>query len=113
MFTVAIALFIIAYTSVIVFTNFIIVAERVVNNSPHSVMGQELKVVFAEEESLKQEPSNLLLKNIPPDTDIDFLELYMDNVTGLSCDNGDYQLLPKPGGLYLVIFNSALGKQGL
>ena len=74
-------------------------------------MGQELKVVFAEEESLKEEPSNLLLKNIPPDTDIDFLELYMDNVTGLSASDGDYQLIPKPGGMYLVVFNSALGKQ--
>ena len=73
-------------------------------------MGQELKVVFAEEESLK-EPSNLLLKNIPPDTDIDFLELYMDSVTGLSASDGDYQLIPKPDGMYLVVFNSALGKQ--
>ena len=81
-----------------------------VTTSPHIVKGQELKVVFAEEESLKQEPSNLLLKNIPPDTDIDFLELYMDNATGLSGSDGDYQLQIKPGGLCLVIFNSVLGK---
>ena len=86
------------------------VAERVVKNSPHLVVGQELKVVLAEEQSLKEEPSNLLLKNIPPDTHIDHLELYMDSVTGLLAENGDYQLHPKPGGLYLVIFNSALGK---
>ena len=94
-------------------TFIVIVAEQVVNNSPYLVMGQELTVVFAEEESLKQEPSNLLLKNIPPDTDIDFLELYMDSATGLSGSDGDYQLLPKPGGLYLVVFNSTLGKKVL
>ena len=87
-----------------------LVAQRVVSNSPHNVMGQELRVVFAEEESASQELSNLLLKNIPPGTDDDYLELFIDNVTGLSASDGDYQLLPKPGGLYVVAFNSAPGK---
>ena len=80
-----------------------------VSNSPHKVMGQELKVVFAEEKSSKQETSNLLLKNIPPGTSDDFLELLMDSMTGLSANDGDYELLPKPGGLYVVVFNSAPG----
>jgi len=74
-------------------------------------MGQELKVSFVvEEQSSKEEPSSLLLKNIPPNTDIDILELYVDNVTGLRASKGDYQLVPKPGGLFMVIFNSAMGE---
>jgi len=74
-------------------------------------MGQELKVAFAvEEQSSKEEPSNLLLKNIPPNTDIEYLELYIDNVTGLTASEDEYQLVPKPGGLFMVVFNSALGK---
>ena len=81
-----------------------------VNTSPHVVMDQELEVVFADEESLKQDLPNLLLKNIPPDTDIEFLENYMDSATGLSVENGDYQLLLKQSGLCLVVFNSTLGK---
>ena len=72
-------------------------------------MGQELRVVFAEEESSSQEPSNLLLKNIPPGTDTDHIELLIDSVTGLSAGDGDYQLLLKPGGLYVVVFNSSPG----
>ena len=76
-------------------------------------MGQELKVVFAEEKSPKQETSNLLLKNIPPGTSNDYLELLMDSMTGLSASDGDYELLPKPGGLYVVVFNSAPGMQTL
>ena len=72
-------------------------------------MGQELRVAFVEEESSKQEPSNLLLKNIPPGIDEDYLELFIDNVTGLSAGD-DYQLLPKPGGMYVVAFNSAPGE---
>ena len=72
-------------------------------------MGQELRVAFAEEESSSQEPSNLLLKNIPPGTDDDYLELFIDSVTGLSAGDGDYQLLPKPGGMYVVAFNSTPG----
>ena len=71
-------------------------------------MGQELRVAFAEEESSKQEPSNLLLKNIPPGTDTDHIELLIDSVTGLSAGD-DYQLLPKPGGMYVVAFNTAPG----
>ena len=72
-------------------------------------MGQELRVAFAEEESSSQEPSSLLLKNIPSGTDEDYLELFIDSVTGLSASDGDYQLLPKPGGMYVVAFNSAPG----
>ena len=73
-------------------------------------MGQELRVAFAEEESSKQEPSNLLLKNIPSGTDTDNIELLIDSVTGLSAWDGDYQLLPKPGGMYVVAFNSVPGE---
>ena len=73
-------------------------------------MGQQLNVVLTEEQLLKQDPSDMLLKNIPPDTDVDFLELYIDSVTGLSAKDGDYQLLLKPGDLYLIVLNADLGK---
>ena len=89
------------------------VAERVVMKSPHTVMGQELEVTLAGDEPPKQEASNLLLKNVPPGTDIDFLELYMDSVTGLSVSDDDYEILEKSGGLYIVVFKSTTGKAPL
>ena len=72
-------------------------------------MGQELRVGFAEEGSSSQEPSSLLLKRVPLGTDHDHLELFIDSVTGLSASDGDYQLLSKPGGMYVVAFNSTPG----
>ena len=89
---------------------FILVAERVVKNSPHTVMGQQLNVVLAEEQPPQQDLPNLLLKNIPPGTNVEVLKYWIDDTTDLSADDGDYQLLPKPGNLYLIVFTSALSK---
>ena len=78
-------------------------------NSPHAVMGQQLEVSLAEDEPPEQEATNLLLKNVPPSIDVDHLELYMDSVTGLAASDGDYEILEKSGGLYMVVFKSASG----
>jgi len=95
---------------VLLFYDIVTVAERVVMNSPHTVMGQKLDVTLADDEPPEQEATNLVLKNVPPGTDVDFLELYMDSVTGLSASDDDYEILEKSGGLYMVVFKSTTGK---
>ena len=92
------------------FDDIFTVAERVAMNSPHTVMGQQLDVSLAEDEPPEQEATSLLIKNVPPGTDADFLELYMDNITSLSASDGDYEILEKSRGLYLVVFKSTSGK---
>ena len=74
-------------------------------------MGQTLEVRLAKEEPPKEvDFSNLLLRNIPAGTDIEILKLYVDNVTELSAENGDYELLPKSDDLWLVVFKSTSGR---
>ena len=54
--------------------------------------------------------TSLALKNIPPGTAIDYLEYYVDKVTGLSARGGDYELISKTDCLYIVKFRSSIGK---
>ena len=70
------------------------------------MMGQKLQVTLVEDEPSEQ---NILLKNVPPSVDFEYLELYLDNVTGLSASNGDYEVLEKSGGHYMVVFKSTSG----
>ena len=74
-------------------------------------MDQTLEVFLAKEEPPQEVDScNLLLKNIPAGADIEVLKLYIDNVSKLSAKNGDYELLPKSGDKWLVVFKSISGK---
>lgn len=79
-------------------------------------MGAVLSYILAEEEPLevavKQIASRtrLLFKNIPPETDIDFLDLHIDKVAELSTGGIEYEIVSKPENLYLLVFKSSIGK---
>ena len=53
---------------------------------------------------------NLLLKNIPQGTHIDHVDLHIDDVAKLSASRIDYDIVSKPGNLYLLVFKSSIGK---
>ena len=52
----------------------------------------------------------LVLKNVPHGTASDYLEFYVDKVTGLSARGGDYELISKAECIYIVKFRSPIGK---
>ena len=87
-------------------------------------MGQVFSYFLAESEEYTSElvecpPSSvcsvtdkksLFLKNIPKRTDRSFLEYHIDKVSGLSTNNGDYELISREECLYIVNFRSDIGK---
>lgn len=81
-------------------------------------MGEVISYIQPEEEQLEVAVSRfasgtqLLLKNIPQDTDIDYLDLHVDNVAELAANGIDYkiEIASKPENLYLLVFKSSIGK---
>lgn len=78
--------------------------------SPHIVMGQRLEVSLAEDGPPEPEAFNLLLKNVPSGTDVEFLNLYIESVTGLSASKHDFEVTEKPRNLFLVVLKKTLGE---
>ena len=82
-------------------------------------MGAVLSYLLAEEEPLeiavKQFASRtrLLLRDISAETDIDYLDLHIDSVAELSASGIDYEIVSKPGNLYLLVFKSSIGKYSI
>lgn len=79
-------------------------------------MGVVLSHILAEEEPLEviverfASRTCLLLKNVPPETHIDYLELHIDSKAELSTSGIDHKIVSKPGNLYLLVFKSPIGK---
>jgi len=79
-------------------------------------MGGLLSYLVAEEEPFEvvvkkiASSTRLLLKNIPPGADIDHLDLHIDKVAELSTRKISYEIVLKPGNLYLLAFKSSIGK---
>ena len=72
---------------------------------------EEVEEEFSEE-TVEQVTNrkNLLLKNIPQGTHIDHVDLHIDKVAELSASRIDYDIVSKPGNLYLLVFKSPIGK---
>lgn len=57
-----------------------------------------------------KDPGKLLLKGLNPHTSLDYVELYIENVTGMDCET-DFILYPSPNkDLVLVHLKNPSGK---
>lgn len=93
-----------------------IVAARVADKPKHVISKQELAVRLYIPPKPAPPPKSannmLLLKNLPKDLKLPKLELYMDAVTDLECDEGEYSYDVKEyegESLILVIFKDDAG----
>ncbi|KAG9355470.1 hypothetical protein JZ751_000308 [Albula glossodonta] len=84
------------------------VAARVLAKETHVLQGSSLTV----RRQAPKDPGKLLLRGINPNTSLELVELYVENVTGMGSE--DYILYPSRGkGLVLVQFHRPISKEEL
>jgi len=89
----------------LIFIILVIVAARVAETKVHNILGKELTV---ELKVLTNARANILISNVTDAISDALLFLYIDNITELEGESGDYAITRCDGSKAIITFNTSV-----